>query len=119
MPPELVAHGRRNHLFGDGGGEVDRKAMISGAIALPGVAAIVLWLVSFSVPSLLSRDDMIPLYQLVLFPSVLAPVVAAVWRWRAGSSWHSNGALLLSLATQGFNCCGFFYCIGSAAGSVG
>ncbi len=98
---------------------MDRKAAISGLIALPGIAAIALWLVSFSVPSLLSRDDLIPLYQMVLFPSVLAPVAAVVWRWGAGGSWHANAALLISLATQGFNCCGFFYCIGRAAGSVG
>jgi drug/metabolite transporter (DMT)-like permease len=100
------------------GGAVDKKAAISGLLALPGIAAVTLWLVSFSVPSLLSRDDLIPLYLAVLFPSVLALPMAAVWRWQAGASWHAKGALLVNLVTQVFNCCGFFYCIGKVAGSL-
>lgn len=90
---------------------MDRKVAVSGVVALPGVAAITLWLVSFSVPELLRRDDLIPLYYWVLIPSLLAPLVAAVWRWRVGNRWHANGALLVSLAAQGFNYC----CCGSIA----
>jgi hypothetical protein len=97
---------------------VYRKAALSGLIAVPGVAAIVLWLVSFAVPSLLSRDELSPLYQVVLFATLISLPTAVVWRWRVGRSWHAIGCLLLSIVGQGFNCCGFFYCIGLAVRSL-
>jgi len=41
----------------------------------------------------------------VLSLSVVALLVAAVRRRWAEDSWHADGALLLNLAAQGFNCC--------------
>jgi hypothetical protein len=98
---------------------VDRKTVVSAVISLPAAAAIALWVVSFCVPSLLNRNDLIPVYQAVLLPSLIAPFAAVVWRWQSGSSWHANLSLLVGVVAQGFNCCGFLYCLGSAAGSVG
>lgn len=84
---------------------VDRKVAVSGVMALPGVASIALWLVSIRFPSLLSRDDLIPVYVVVVSLSVVSLLGASVWRWWTGDSWHADVALLVSLAAQGFNCC--------------
>jgi hypothetical protein len=88
---------------------VDRKATVSGLVALPGAAALALWAISFSVPAVLDRQDLIPVYRAVLYSSVPAPLLAGVWRRWAGPSWHANGALLVSLAAMGFTCCGILY----------
>lgn len=84
---------------------MDRRAAVSGVIAFPGAAAVGLWMVSLRVPSLLRRDDLTPLYLAVVALSLVALIAAAVWRWRAGDSWHTNGALLVNSLAQGFNCC--------------
>jgi len=69
---------------------VDRNVAVSGVAALPGAAAIALWMLSFRVPSLLGRDDLIPLDLVVLSLSVVALLVTAVQLARpiAGCAWH-------------------------------
>ncbi len=85
---------------------------IPGRSLAKGSRRYVLWLgPSFSVPSLAKpgRHGIPSLYQLVLFPSVLAPVVAAVWpRWRSTGRLTLQRRCCYSLATQGSYCCRFF-----------
>ena len=84
------------------------------ALALPHVAALVLWVTTFVNPLLASRDDLIPLYLWVIGLSLLSSILGVVFYLgssRTNPYKATLAAAILALLLNGY---GVLWTIGGA-----